>query len=110
MRYLKRFEDIEDKKYWLVPTDDRFVGSLKELGCTDNFINIMNSNEHVKTPYIYICINPYVTRITQNFTDGWGWNHYLGNEPNDFFDKAGYTYIGHINIVDEELTQSKYNL
>lgn len=111
MRYLRMFEEIyKEKCYWLVPTDGRLRESLEELGCDNNFIEMMVINNNIKTPYIYIGFNPDASRITQSMSDKWGWNHYLGTVQDEYFNSSGYTYMGRININDYEMDQNKYNL
>lgn len=80
-------------KYWLVPTDERFVPSLKELGCSKAFIDYQRKNENIQlTKYVYVGIGNRVS------TDDWSWS------PDDIgkYEFRNYTYMGTINLTKEE--------
>lgn len=105
MIHIKTFENkITLGKYWLVPTDKRFIPSLKELGCDKNFINYQSKNENIfRNKYVYIGFGnnyPY---------DSWTWSSGT-DEGKSAFEKENYRYIGSINIDPWEFDQDKYNL
>jgi hypothetical protein len=108
MKYIKTFERFNLKKFWLVPTDERFVKSLKDLGCSKSFIKYQSNNKNIQlTKYVYVGIGNRVS------TDDWSW------APDDIGEKEfrNYTYMGTINLTEDEemelkaiIHMSKYNL
>ena len=116
MKYIKKFERrkvpenlIKVKKYWLLPTDDRFEDSLRQIGYTEGleengFLNPkFISEEH---DYVFIVFE----KENEEWADDWGWNPYRGNQLDDWSEKHGYKFCGNVNINDYELDANKYNL
>jgi len=110
MKHIKLYEedkwfgipDIE-RKYWLLPTDERFEKSLEEIGSSPIFINsILNFKENYDKKYhqkyIYISKND----------SGWSWMPYEKSSE-VFFNKRDYVFSGNVNIEDE-MTAIKYNI
>ena len=78
---ITKFYKYGDKKYWLVPTDERFVPSLKKLGCTSSFIKYQSNNDNIKLhKYVYIGIGD---RVRAN---DWSWSGYTEEGKNAFKD------------------------
>ena len=93
-----------EKKFWLVPTDERFVPSLKKLKCSKSFINYQSNNENIQlTKYVYVGVGNRVTG------DDWSWSDYSEGGKKAFID-LNYKYMGTINIEDYEFKIDKYNL
>ena len=111
MKYLKKYEyynsDESDDKgsYWLLPTDERFKKSLKQINCAKEFIHAMLTNDTVSR-YVFIGFN------NNNINDryNWGWNPYFGTMNDKHYDKIGYKFMGTINIPNYELEANKYNI
>lgn len=111
MIHLKQYETwdtTEGKKYWLLPTDERFKKSLEKINCDPNqFIN----NNKIKTKYVFI---RHDGDYTHQSDKRWGWIEYNGKITNDYYDELGYEYQGTINIdgndPEIEMTTNKYNL
>lgn len=101
---ITKFYKYGDKKYWLVPTDERFVPSLMKLGCTSSFIKYQSNNDNIKLhKYVYIGIGD---RARAN---DWSWSGYT-EEGKNAFENLNYTYMGTINIEKYEFDIDKYNL
>lgn len=101
------------KKYWLIPTDDRFDDSLEKIGCKDD--------EYIPREYVrnihYIFILEEIGYLYDKnnkkwFVDYnyWSWNPYIGNLKDDYSEKNGYEFQGIVNIEPYELDALKYNL
>jgi hypothetical protein len=112
MKYLKRFEakTHDESLYWLIPTDDRFRESLKEIKCSSNYMNILNGDSCKARKYKYVFIG---YSIVDNI-EPWGWNSYSDEMVDRYFEKNGYKFMGTVNILDGEIELSevvnKYNL
>ena len=102
MKHIKLYEDRwsdDYKKYWLLPTDRRFKKSLRQIGCNQNYIDIVSKmkNRHDQK-YIYI----------SNDNEDWGWMPY-NKRSIEWFEKRDYIFSGNINIeLDTKI--DKYNL
>lgn len=55
MKYLKNFEEIENKVFWKVSTDKKTFKRLLELLGIPNINSYLISEEIFKNDYIYIC-------------------------------------------------------
>ena len=101
MKFLKTFEDREFKgKYWLVPTDDRFEDSLKQIGIEKKRMSYSHFfEEEIRNhgKYIFVSLNGE-------------WDEYIGNIHNETYEDDGFEFGGVINIEDYELEAEKYNL
>ena len=105
MKYIKTFEyDINtNSMYWLVPTDDRFENSLKQIECPDEKIELFLTNNEIKK-YDYIFIDYSY--------DNWGWNDYHGKMLDEYYENRNYKFMGTINIDynDIDFAVNKFNL
>lgn len=116
MKHLKTYENNENvKKYWILPTDDRFEQALITIQCPPNMIRNFMNNDFIfadKYKYTFICFDPSNTNIKQN--NGWGWDHYTGKKRDEYFDENGFIFNGMINIANDDpkldKVISKYNL
>ena len=104
MKYLKHFENKTYGgyvgKYWLVPTDDRFLSVLKKIKCNDPlYIKYGQSNK--ERPYIY---------LTYKYdTEEWSYMEYE-QDSIDWYEDYNYKYMGTVNIYDGDIEAKKYNL
>ena len=55
MKYLKKFEKItHEKKYWLIPTDNRLKKSLRDIGLLARHDqNIIDNDNVMREKYIF---------------------------------------------------------
>lgn len=101
---ITKFDKYGNKRYWLVPTDNRFVTSLNKLGCDKSFIEYQRKNDNIKLhKYVYVGTG---NRVSNN---EWSWAGY-SEEGKNAFENLNYTYMGTINMEDYELNIDKYNL
>jgi len=111
MKHIKQYENIKNiiydpkdtrRWYWLLPTDDRFEKSLRDIGCTSTWF--LDSERIKKNKYIFVS---YINA-------DWGWNVYKGKLTDDFYESMGCKFKGTVNILghDPELEDpiNKYNL
>ena len=100
------FENYNINKYWLVPTDERFVKSLQDLGCDKKFINYQSKNENIQlTKFVYVGIGNRVSSYE------WSWSSYSDDgSGRKSFEDLNYKYMGTINIEYYEFEINKYNL
>jgi len=86
------------KKYYLIPTDDRFYQSLKTIQYPKDLIPRLES---LRKEHKYLFID----------YDGeyWEWSKYSDDFVN-FYEIGGYKFMGAINIPEYELSSKKYNL
>lgn len=110
MKYIKSYEQQniqpQPKSYWMLPTDERFLKSLKEIGCTNDALyelsfklNYIKNHHNINNKYIFISYN--------NYPIGWAWMPF---DRKDFFEDANYKYMGAVNIPEYELSTLKYNI
>ena len=95
MKYIKKFENVNDKCYWLLPTDNRFENALKEIDCYKDIIRIyLDSDDEVrKNNYIF------VRKDTRNAAhQEWGWNLFDGLLIDTYYDSKGYTFNGTVML------------
>jgi len=112
MKYLKKFEGktYEESLYWLIPTDNRFIESLKKIKCSPKYMDIFNGNYCKARSYKYVFIGYSIV----DTVEPWGWNSYYEEMSDNYFKKNGYIFMGNVNIDDGEIELSevinKYNL
>jgi hypothetical protein len=85
-------------KYWLVPTDDRFMSALKKIKCNDPLFTEYDQSN--KGEYIY---------MTYKYNLGWSYMNY-DKFSIEWYEDYNYKYMGAVNIYDGELQMNKYNL
>lgn len=104
--HIKTYENINiEKKYWLIPTDDRFEDSLMKIGCDDvDAIEDLNNRTLRNSKYVFILLH------NDGNVKDWGWNYYSGNIVDSFSKKHNYIFCGTVNIDEFELVANKYNL
>jgi len=112
MKYIKLFEtNLYDKRfYWLIPTDDRFEKSLREIGCSDGTIEqFENTLNLFEKPYFFIGYSPNGL-FGHSDIEQWDWDEFQNNMTDADFEKHGYTFKGAINIEQIELDTLKFNI
>ena len=114
MKYIKMFEDniYDSRCYWLLPTDDRFEDSLKQIKCPDFKIEQFLGNKNTRQyNYVFVGYNPTKT-VDDDVSLCWGWNYKVNWNKNteDFYEKKGYKFMGNINISDFEFDVNKFNI
>lgn len=102
MKYIEKFDRINDVCYWLLPTDDRFEDALKEIGCYKDIIKIyLNSDDEVRiNNYIFVGKN-----TNKSKSHVWGWNPFEGLLFDEYYDSKGYTFNGTIMLRDDEIEE-----
>ena len=117
MKHLKTYEKHnikKEKKYWVIPTDERLEDSLNKIGCEDNedmnyktrFLSNPNfKNNQNKIIFILMSINSKNRKY-------WGWNIFEGDLYPIWAVEDNYEFSGIINIDDleTEYSANKYNL
>lgn len=107
MRYIKTYESTI-KKYWLIPTDDRFEKSMKEIGC-----DIGQLKSKSLTGRDLIKEHEYIF-VYYNSDNDWSWTNYYGELKDEIGEKNNYDFQGTVNIVgndpEAEKATTKYNL
>lgn len=114
MKFITQFENFNhsfndfynNRKYWLVPTDERLKPALKKIGCDEDFISRLNFIV-TQASYIFVC-QYEVKPDGLSFKYKWEWNRYKGVEEDESF--KDITYMGRVDIQDFELDADKYNL
>ena len=109
MKYLKTFEDKNViKKYWLLPTDERFEQSLKDIKCPKSNIKRLLSSfsyYHLDDDEKYVYISYDNTEV---FTDNyWGCDPFYIDEFNNgdvSFNKDEYKFIVNPALFTKEST------
>ena len=114
MKVLKQFEDFKlydelfkNRKYWLVPTDNRLKIALRKI-CDDEFFISRFDFIDISTPYIFVC-QYEVKPDGLNYKYKWEWNKYHGGEEKDEHFKDTI-YMGRVDVSDAEFDANKYNL
>ena len=115
MKYLKHYENIEDyyqpDLYWLVPNDQRYNLSLKQIGCSnkalydekdDNYSSLYKYKNNKNNQFIFI-----VFQKINNIVNDWSWMAY---DEEEYLKIHNFKYMGTINIDPSELIANKYNL
>jgi hypothetical protein len=118
MKYIKLYENRNEKLYWLIPTDDRFEDSLKKIKCAKSYSEGLLKSVHQYTrksddpnfdnKYMFIGYNGK-SRVKHS-SSKWGWNPYYGKLYDSYYEEEGYKFAGMVNIEEYELTANKYNL
>ena len=91
--------------YWLIPTDNRLLKSMRDIRVDSLMIlNVMKISSYINIAYggyIYISVhdNIWDYASTNNKYDG-----------NDVYKQLGYHYMGRVNINDMEINIKKYNI
>ena len=108
MKYLKTFENKEvAKKYWLLPTDERYKDSLIQINCHEDLLNkFLDDTDRYNHKYIFICFDK---NETINYLK-WGLMYYRYKPYDEYLEINGYKFMGNVNIPDYELDAEKYNL
>ena len=96
---ITKFKIFDKKSYWLAPTDDRLLKSVKEVTQDSGIIDSARSIDFSEHKYIFF-------DIENNFE----WMPYHGEIPENFYESQGYYYMGTLNIYDSELDADKFNL
>jgi len=121
MKHIKAFEknhsaySYKKQLYWLLPTDDRFADSLKQIDCRKPR-KFEYFDGHNDDKYVFICFKNYsMTMPSKTDTNDergtqWSWMPYEGKEYCEYLESKGYKYAGKVNIPDYELTVINYNL
>ena len=105
MKHIKLFEENFEYRYWLLPTDDRFEKSLKQIGCRNEVIkSFLDLEDKENADFIYVAYGGVYGWECMFFSDENIKNY------NDYFEKRGYIFMGAINLEDYELDAIKYNL
>lgn len=109
MKHIKKFENKRSNRdyYWLLPTDDRFEDSLKQINCPTPRIYEFLRNNNIENKYIFIANAPNGISTSSPY---WAWNNYIDVEYDITFDGMGFKYMGKINILDSEFVAMKYNI
>ena len=108
MRHLKIYEDIikKDKKYWLLPTDDRFEKSLYKINAPLKFL----TNQGIEKDFFVFIGNDG----REDTTFSWGWDPYDGKRLEWWFEENGFRFMGCVNMEDWKpelyMATKKYNL
>ena len=111
MKYIKKFENKRNskRKYWLLPTDDRFVKSLKQINCTDRKIRgFLDSSSLKECKYIFVGYDNSNNNF--NVDDKWGWNEHKNKLTDNYYEDNNYKFMGIVNIDDSELAANKFNI
>jgi hypothetical protein len=118
MKYIKTYEDIKQRPYdrklfWTLPTDDRFIKSLKDIGCSndtlyntkDNFSEYYNYLSNINNKYIF---RNCKFRRWETLVDDWGSE--TTYTTSDFVNYQGFIYksIKYDNINNEPSNESDY--
>lgn len=100
MKYIKKYESSEyNGKYWLLPTDNRFAKSLKDIHCKEKLRFIKNS-QIFKRPYVFLI---YEKKSNRAITDSWGWNPYYGKIFDEHCINNNIEFCGLINMnIDDD--------
>jgi len=104
MKHLKIYENNDGKKYWLMPTDERFLDSLDKISCNDP--DFFGGSSH-EFKYIFAI---YLPESYSNNIGEWGWERYRGELTCEWAEERNYEFQGIINIKEGELEADKYNL
>lgn len=94
--WVKSYEVMGAKFYWLVPTGDKLKIALNKVNAPQKFINKMLDSNY-KESHIYI--GQYAT------IDNWGWDNKSSN-----FKNSGSIFKGKVDVDDFEVSGDKYNL
>ena len=112
MKYIKLYETNCIKRYWLLPTDNRFKKSLQDIGCSPAQIYTYLSNENIfndSKNFVFISYNN-----CDNPSYEWGWNPFKNKLKDQYFETHYYKFMGIINITKDEIKYAilinKYNL
>ena len=106
MKHIKQYEgisDFTDKKFWILPTDERFAGAMNKIGADNTIYKFaIDSIRKMKHNYLIIYYNDF-------FNTKW---NYIGSNINTikFLEDEGYKNMGYIDIPQYELDMVKYNL
>lgn len=111
MKYIKKFENINIKKFWRISTDEiEFKLSLQILCELDiniknailEYNNILNLiRTHAPYNKIYLGIDDTIAPIQWNKNDKQGYNSFI---------ELGYKYMGEIIVPDQLKNANKYNI
>jgi len=110
MKYIKTFEAVDYKIYWLIPTDERFKDSLKKINCSKYYLKtisgVRDSEKKLNHDYMFVGYSEGVNDMNL----GWGWNVYIGKIKDAWYEEHGYKFGGTINIPEFEFEIKKYNI
>jgi hypothetical protein len=111
MKYLRSYEEklYYKDSYWLIPTDDRAFDALNKLGC-NNFEYVKYAIDPKSSGTNYDDNNRNYMYISYDHQDQtWSWMPY-SKISKQFYKGNDYKYMGSINMIEEEISQNKYNL
>lgn len=96
------YNDKKYKHYWLVPVDNRFKAALISIGVDKDSINrMLGIRKHTNVKYIFVGY----------FHHGWGYNYIVDKyDYDECYDRYGLTFGGYVNIREEEIVATKYNI
>ena len=101
IKSFKIFESLKGKKYWLVPTDDRFLDFFKSVGIKDtDFIENMKS--YLDRANFNNTGKPYVFIAYDEDDDSLSWMAYKGVIPNSHYEIQKHIFSGAYGITEEE--------
>lgn len=117
MKYIKKYENLGIKKFWLLPTDKRFEKALNTINCelSKKRIFLNDKNNMRMNKYAYVCVD------FEGVVPSWGWmpqykDHNLIDSKEWFIDN-GYIDFGYIGLTKKEIEKFemkknivKYNL
>jgi hypothetical protein len=117
MKHIKYFEHKNDKKYWLLPTDDRFEKALKKIGYTigGHHQNFLENHPLRGLKYVFIGFD-------SDYDYEWGWMddspksvydiHNINDVKSNYYENQGYKFSGVIDAdeIQKALIADKYNL
>ena len=97
MKYIKTYESSEyNGKYWLLPTDNRFAKSLKDIHCKEKLRFIRNS-QIFKRPYVFLIYEK------RSYYCSWSWNPYYGEIFDKYCIDNNIEFCGLINMnIDQD--------
>lgn len=103
MKYIKAYEDVQEKLFWKVPTEmPYFEIALDKIGVSQKFKDYLLTNNYIKR-----------TKTKNIYVPNWHkqWNAYNLTHKNgkqDFLND-GYVYQGKIKITPEDIEKWKFN-
>lgn len=107
MIHIKHYEaiNVPNHSYWILPTDNRYLNSLSDIGCIDNSLRNIDENDDDNYNE-YLKNNKFIVISYDKIFD-WSWMPY---DREDYYKKRNYSYKGLVNIHPSELLADKYNL
>lgn len=105
MKYLKEFEGLNNKRFWILPTDERIDIATTKIGANDTYYDdVIKNFRRLEQKYIIFFNNPL--NISQP-----KWNYIGLNDGSvKYLEGEGYKNMGYVEVPEYELDQKKYNL